>query len=433
MLVGPIQSSRRTAVVDAVKRVGPAVVNVSTEQIVVKGANPFTQYSTDPFFNDFFRDFFDPRYGRRQIRHSLGSGVIIDAAGHLLTNEHVVMGTGNVTVTLIDGRSLKADIIGADPESDMAILKLKGGGQFPFITAGNSDGVMVGEPAITIGNPFGLGHTVTAGVISATHRSIQTEKRLYVDFIQTDASINPGNSGGPLLNADGELIGINSAIYQKGQGIGFAIPINRAKRVVEDLIRYGEVQIGWLGVQVRDLTATAAQNLGYNGPSGAVVGLIVGDGPAQRAGLRYGDVIEEVNGVSVRTKDDFDDDARQLQVGETVKLKVSRKTGRVNVDIRATAFPLDKAEEIGRFMLGMEVKPYSGGQPGVEIEDVVEGSPAARIGLKRGDIILKINDNVIKGMPEWRKSISKIRMMENALLLVRRGQNMYYVTLPLSS
>ena len=433
MLVGPTSGARHTSVVDVVKRAGPAVVNVNTEQVIVKGSNPFMPFSADPFFNEYFRDFFDPRYGRRRVRQSLGSGVIIDAAGHVLTNEHVVLGAGSVMVNLMDGRGLKADIIGVDPESDLAVLKLRAGGSLPFVAAGNSDDIMVGEPAIAIGNPFGLGHTVTAGVISATRRSIQTEDRLYLDFIQTDASINPGNSGGPLLNADGEMIGINSAIYQKGQGIGFAIPVNRARRVVEDLIRYGEVQIGWLGMQVRDLTEVSAQNLGYNGPGGVAVSLIMNGGPAQQAGVKYGDIIEEVNGMSVRTKEDFGVATRQLQIGKTARLKVSRKTGRTVIDVRTTEFPLDRAEEIARFMLGIGVRPYTGGGSGVAISSVTNGSPAARIGLKPGDVILKINNSPIKGIPDWQKAVSKIRMMENALLLVRRGQNVYYVTLPISS
>jgi len=432
LLVGPTGSARNTSTVKVVEQVEPSVVNISTEQIVSRKHNPFAPYSSDPFFDEFFRDFFDPRYRRHQIRQSLGSGVIIDRDGHVLTNEHVVISAGKILVTLMNGRTYVAELIGANSETDLAVLKLKKASKLPYLDMGDSDGAMVGEPAIAIGNPFGLGHTVTVGVISATKRSIQTSKRVYHDFIQTDASINPGNSGGPLLTADGELIGINSAIYQKAQGIGFALPINRARNVVEDLIRYGEVQIGWLGVQVMELTSVAARRLDYRGPGGVLVSLIVDGGPAQKASLKYGDIIEEMDGISIRTKNDFRSAARLLPVGKKVKLTVNRNGSNVKLSIVTREFPPEMAEDLARYMLGLQVGPSPANIRGVMIENVSPGSASAGIGLRRGDIIIRLNKDTVKNVQEWNKAVSKIRIMDSVLLLVQRGRSVYYVTLPLS-
>ncbi len=432
-IVGPTRTSRRTATVEVVKSASDAVVNISTEQVIARRSNPFFPYSSDPVFDEFFRDFFDPRYARRQVRHSLGSGVIIDPAGHVLTNEHVILSTSQVTVTLNDGRTVDAELIGADMETDLAVLDLKADDSLPYLEMGDSDTALVGEPAIAIGNPFGLGHTVTTGVISAVKRSIQTKERVYHDFIQTDASINPGNSGGPLLNADGELIGINTAIYQKAQGIGFAIPINRARNVVEDLIRYGEVHVGWLGIQVRDLTNSMAKQLDYEGAGGVVVSLIVDGGPAQEAGLKYGDIIEDFNGVNVDTKEEFRAAVRRIPVGKKVKLRIYRNESRKTLILKTEEFPLSMAEEVARYMLGVSVAESSGGSSGVMVNKVAPGSPADRIGMRKGDLILKINNDPIKKMDDWRKTIGKIRMMDSVLLLLRRGRSVYYVTTPLSN
>jgi len=406
-LAGPTQSARHTSVVEVAKEAGPAVVNINTEQVVARGANPFFPYGSDPLLEEFFRDFLDPRYTRRQVRNSLGSGVIINSAGHVLTNEHIILSTGKVNVTLLGGRHIEAELIGADAESDLAVLRLKSRDKLPYIEMGDSDKVMVGEPSIAI-------------------------ERIYNDFIQTDASINPGNSGGPLLDADGRLIGINTAIYKKAQGIGFAIPINRARSVVNDLIRYGEVHVGWLGVQVRDLTAASARKLGYTGPGGVVVSLIVDGGPANRAGLKYGDVIEQLDGLPIRMKEDFRFAVRRLPVGKVVRLKISRKNARKTIEIKTRDFPLDMAEEVARYMLGIQVRRAPAGIPGVTVDRVAPGSPAARIGLRSGDIILKLNDSAIRDIDQWRKAVAKVRMMDSALLLVRRGRSVYYVTLPLS-
>jgi S1-C subfamily serine protease len=231
---------RRTATVRAVEKVGPAVVNITTER-VVRRRSPFSGFGGDPLFDQFFRDFFSPRT-RNQTVQSLGSGVVIDPEGRVITNEHVVARASRIRVSLADGREFEATLVGADPNNDLAVLQIDTEEELPWVAPGSSRDLLVGEPVIAIGNPFGLSNTVTTGVLSATDRSINTNGRTFHGFLQTDASINPGNSGGPLLNAEGTLIGINTAIYQGAEGIGFAIPIDVARRVVAELIEHGEVQ-----------------------------------------------------------------------------------------------------------------------------------------------------------------------------------------------
>ena len=247
---------RRNAIVDAVQKVSPAVVNISLEYEIRKRISPFSEFS-NPLFDEFFKDFFDPGFGRQYKRTSLGSGVIIDGQrGYILTNAHVVEKTGTVNITLNDEREYEAEIVGVDPDSDLAVLHIKANDPLPSIAMGDSRDLLIGETVIAIGNPFGFSNTVTTGVISAANRSFRTKDRVFHDFIQTDASINPGNSGGPLLNINGELIGINTAIYAGAQGIGFAIPINKARRIIEDLIAHGEVIDAWIGLWVQDLDSS---------------------------------------------------------------------------------------------------------------------------------------------------------------------------------
>lgn len=429
--LGATESARRTYVTDVVKKVSPAVVNISTEQIIRKGPIPFYPGTSDPTMDEFFRDFFDPRYNRREVRHSLGSGVIIDPEGHVLTNEHVILRASKITVMLVDGRELDADLIGADSENDLAVLKVKSKDNLPFLPMGNSDDTIDGEPAIAIGNPFGLGHTVTTGVISSIHRSIQTPDRAYNDFIQTDASINPGNSGGPLINADGSLIGINTAIYQKAQGIGFAIPINRARRVVDDLIKFGEVHIGWVGLEVQDLTTLIAKKAGYEGSGGVAVISITDKSPAKSSDIQVGDIIEVVNKQEVRTREDFRLQMRKLGVGEEVTFQVFRVGKRSTVKIKTADFPLEMSDEIARYALGIQVGQSPAGIKAVALTQVAMGSPAERAGLKAGDLVLRVNDDNVTSVEEFRRAIAKARVMDSILLLVRRGPSIYYVTLPM--
>ncbi|MFQ6672043.1 MAG: S1C family serine protease, partial [Candidatus Tectimicrobiota bacterium] len=231
---------RRTPVVKAVERVGPAVVNISTEEIVPSGG-PFIRFR-EPFFEEFFQQFYELFPQRDVKRQSLGSGVIINPDGYILTNAHVISRATRIRATLIDNRDFEATLVGADTKTDLAVIKIDADDPLPVAPTGSSRNLLIGEPIIAIGNPFGLSHSVTTGVISALHRNIRGRSgRIYADFIQIDASINPGNSGGPLVNIHGEVIGINSAIYQRAEGIGFAIPIDKTKRIVDDLIAYGQV------------------------------------------------------------------------------------------------------------------------------------------------------------------------------------------------
>ena len=251
------QVSRRTPVVAAAESGAPSTVNIVSTQTVADSGNPFVR--GDPFFDEFFRRFMNPRPSQTQ---SLGTGVIINSAGYVLTNEHVLSGSTQIRVSLADGRTFDAELVGGDPASDLAVVLLHADGPLPAPRLGDSDAVMIGETVVAIGNPFGLNHTVTTGVLSAVNRSIRGDGREYHGFLQTDASINPGNSGGPLLNMDGEVIGINTAILGNAQGIGFAIPINRARRIVDDLIRHGEVLPAWLGIWLQELTPKLREALG---------------------------------------------------------------------------------------------------------------------------------------------------------------------------
>ena len=277
---GAADDERRTPVVRAVEQTRPAVVNISAEQVVV--------VQRDPFFEQFFNDFFEARPRReRYTRTSLGSGVIVRPDGYVLTNAHVVARGQRIKVVLADERELDARVVGVDADADIAVLKVEAG-TLPHLEFGNSEDLMIGETVIAIGNPFGFSHTVTTGVISALRRSLKSEGRTFLDFIQTDASINPGNSGGPLLNIRGELIGINTAIYGGAQNIGFAIPAKRASQVVGDLIRYGEVRRSYLGVQVQDLTPELASALGIEARHGVVVREVEERRPGRGAGTRAG-------------------------------------------------------------------------------------------------------------------------------------------------
>src|SRR2546428_4462544 len=294
--------ARRSLVVEAVEKASPAVVNVSTEQIVEQRRSPFP-FPQDPFFEEFFRDFVDRRPGRFKTT-SLGWGVIVAADGTIMTNVHVIERASRIQVMLIDKRELDAALVGADADADTAILRVKAVADLPHIPFGSSADLMIGETVIAIGNPFGLLHTVTTGVVSAVGRSLRDEERTYTDFIQTDASINPSNSGGPILNIKGELVGINTAIYGKAQGIGFAIPVDRARRVMNDLVSYGEVRHVWVGLVVQDLNPELAQHFGVR--RGVIVAEIEPKSPAAEAALARGDAILKVDGHEVAARDEFE-------------------------------------------------------------------------------------------------------------------------------
>jgi Do/DeqQ family serine protease len=332
----------QSAFVGVAQRVRPAVVNIGTIQVARARRAPFAPgQSDDPFFKDFFDQFFGRQGpgGPGEFRQpGLGSGVIIDKRGYVLTNFHVVKGADGVTVRLGDKHEFRGRIVGSDPKTDLAIVKFEPDHELTLATLGNSDTLRVGEWAIAIGNPFGLDQTVTVGVISATGRS-DVGIATYENFIQTDASINPGNSGGPLVNLKGEVIGINTAIVASGQGIGFAIPANMVKRVVAQLIDRGKVTRGWLGVSVQPMTAELAQLLGLAGTRGALVARVYPKSPAESAGLTQNDVIVRFDGTAVDDYHHLQRLSAEAEVGKTVSLDVLRKGAKRTVTAKISEAP----------------------------------------------------------------------------------------------
>ncbi len=325
---------RETPVVRAVRKVSPAVVNISTEYVAQ--ASPFGEM--DPFFDLFFKEFFEPIPKRQVKGTSLGSGVIIDGKrGLIITNAHVIARGGIVKVLLNDEREFQARVVGADPDTDLAVLRISSPTALPEIPMGRSDDLMIGETVIAIGNPFGFSHTVTTGVISAIGRSIRTDNHTYHDFIQTDASINPGNSGGPLLNIKGELIGINTAIYAKAQGIGFAIPINKAKGIVAEMVRYGDnadrssqsavtkEELSWklLGIRVDE-----------SDREGVLIREVRRESPIARIGALPGDLIRQIDEISISKPDDLEYALSRYRQKSSLVILLQRETRAYYVTIR---------------------------------------------------------------------------------------------------
>ncbi len=427
--------------VKAVDRAGAAVVNISTETLRRSEGESSWSFPGDRLLEEFFRDFLAPLPGRRS-RTSLGSGVIIDPKGLILTNEHVVRGAKKIRVVLADHREFRAELVGSDPPSDLALLRISARGKLPTIPLGRSDDLMIGETVIAIGNPFGLSHTVTTGVVSALNRSVRTGDRVYHDFIQTDAAINPGNSGGPLLNIDGELIGINTAIYRKGEGVGFAIPVDRAKRIVEELIRYGEVRPSWIGIEVQDLDESLARYFRLEGRGGVLVTGVVSKGPADQAGIRKGDVILGLGPLFVPSSLDFYEALLAYPAGSALSLTVLRR-GRIR-KLPLTTGVLDpkRAGEEARRILGLTVE--EGNRPlredqseeptpvGILVGEVRPQSLAQRAGLRPGDRIREVDGLLIRDLDDYRRAMVKAMRRSRIVLLIQRGPYGYRLTLELA-
>jgi Do/DeqQ family serine protease len=417
--------ARRSLVVEAVEHTSPAVVNVSTEQIVEQRGSPFP-FQQDPFFDEFFRDFFEDR-PRRFKTTSLGSGVIVAADGTIVTNVHVIERASRIHVTLADQREFDATLVGADADADIAVLRVKAGGSLPMITLGSSSDLMIGETVIAIGNPFGLSHTVTTGVVSAIGRSLQGEERAYTDFIQTDASINPGNSGGPLLNIKGELIGINTAIYGRAQGIGFAIPVDRVRRVMRDLVSYGEVHHAWIGLRVQDLTPELAQHFGKR--RGVIVAEVDAKSPASDAGIARGDAIVRVDGHDVAAREEFEQRIADHGEGERITLTLRRDDRDQDVTLVAATFPSSRADDLAWQLIGLEAASDA---DGLVVRRVRPGSPAAGIGVQHGDRLLGLGGTPLGSIAEFRRKVIELRSARSVLLSVGRGPYQYNVNVPLA-
>ncbi|MGE5625403.1 MAG: DegQ family serine endoprotease [Bacillota bacterium] len=423
-----------------IKRVTPAVVNVSTRgHVQMQVNNPFMN---DPFFQQFFggRNFNQPV--ERQFQ-SLGSGVIVDAdKGYILTNNHVVENADKITVTLYDDRTFSAKVVGKDPETDVALLKIDAKG-LTALPLGNSDAVQVGDFVVAIGNPFGLKHTVTAGIVSALGRA-GIEDGKFENFIQTDASINPGNSGGALVDLNGNLVGINTAIISRGGGnigIGFAIPINMAKDVMEQLVKFGKVERGVLGVTIENLTPDIAKGLHLSQNSGVVVTQVQAGSNAEKAGIKAGDVIVSLNGQPVTSNSELTSALGVMRLGTEVSLGLVRNGENLNVKATLGKAPEKSEAENGGaggkadVYHGLHVSnldqnsPLYGQVQGVVVTDVDDGSDAAEAGLQPGDVIIAVSQKPVKNVAEFRARAEEAAKSGTLFLTVRRDDQVFYVPL----
>jgi len=422
---------------DLAERLKPSVVNISTTKTVRSqggilrgpfgGADPFNRFFGG---DDFFEKFFGENPQREFKQKSLGSGFIISQDGYIFTNNHVVEQADKILVKLSDGeKEFEAKIIGKDSKTDIALIKIKPDKNLTVVEIGDSDKLRVGEWVMAIGNPFGLEQTVTAGIVSAKGRVIGAGP--YDNFIQTDASINPGNSGGPLFGMDGRVVGINTAIVAQGQGIGFAIPINMANRMLPELKTKGEVSRGWLGVSIQDVTEEIARNLKLKSSAGALIAEVFEGDPADKAGLKAGDVVVEVNGRTIKSSHDLLMVVADFHVGEKVEIKAIRdgqeKTFQVVISERKEKPELAAGGEY----FGMRVQEITpdiakhlgiAQKSGVIVVDVKEGSPADEAGIRPQDLILQVNKVKVSTRKEFEKEMAKAPAKEGVLLLIRRGK-----------
>ncbi len=453
----PVQPPR--ALADSLERafmqiadqVGPAVVSISTEQI----EQVQRYFRVHPFFGqgqfeDFFREFFGevPPPGQQEFRRfGLGSGVIIDERGLILTNEHVVADADKITVTLADGRELSGEVKGKDARSDLAVVKVDAK-NLPVARLGDSDTIRSGQWAIALGNPFGLvgpsgsdslgtEPTLTVGVISALHRRlprVARSDRDYSELIQTDAAINPGNSGGPLLNINGDVIGINVAILTSSrgfEGVGFAIPVNRAKAVLDALIEGRKVLYGWLGVQIQDITPDVGEYYGVKDRDGVLVYQVLPDGPAARSGIHDGDIIKQFDGAPIKNSRQLVDAVSRTKVGRKTPVEVLREGKRVTLDVEVGERPSETqlattTSDVWRGIQVAEVTPQlaerfglTGVDGGVVVTDVAPNSPASEAHLQAGDIINEVNRVPVQTLADYRAAIAKVQ--GNALVRTNRG------------
>ena len=414
----------------------PGVVNISTERTIKGGGRVFRHFFGEPFgdrgspFDDFFGPFQDMP-GREHKERSLGSGFIIDKSGYIVTNNHVIAQADEIKVKLANGKEFDAEVVGRDSKTDVALIKIKGADGLTPLPLGNSEAIRVGTWVVAIGSPFGLEQTVTQGIVSAKGRSIGAG--LYDDFIQTDASINPGNSGGPLLNLKGEVIGINTAIVARGQGIGFAIPINMARDIVGQLKDKGEVTRGWLGVQIRNLDESLANYYKLKPFSAVYVENVIPGDPADQAGIRSGDIIVSVDGQSVTSDRELASLIANIPVGKKSKIVLLRDGKKQSVTVRIAK---QAAEEVKMASthgtsddLGLQVTDLSSekaqqfgldeDESGVLVIEVERGSRADEAGVKVGDIIKGVNLKKVSNLTDYESLIAKIGSKEPINLLVR--------------
>ncbi len=436
----PLNTGTFANVAEAIK---PAVININTVSRGAAGGGPGGRTPFEEFFGeDFFKRFFGDAPERIPQR-SLGSGVIVDPTGIALTNAHVVEKATEIEVITLDGSKHKAKVVGADKKTDLAVLKLDDGkGEFKFARLGDSDRMQVGDWVIAVGSPFGLQATVTAGIVSAKARNIGQGP--FDDFIQTDAAINPGNSGGPLVNMQGEVIGINTAIVAGGSGIGFAIPSNMAKKIYTEIASKGRVSRGWLGVSIQPLTPELAKSFNAKDTKGVLISDVISESPAAKAGLKPGDILLEFDGKKVDAPADLQRTVGLAQPGQSAKMKVWRDQAEKTVELKIGEAPDDKEaaaqqQRQGRVVpstLGLEVRPITPdlarqlnlkSPEGVIVARVEEGSAAGEAGVQRGDVIREINRQKVRSLADYERLTKDVKDGDRLTVLLQRGQMSLYV------
>jgi len=437
-----IETSR--AFSDIVNAVSPAVVNISTTKVVRREGGPFE----DPFF-DLFSPFNDFNMPKKWKEKSLGSGVVVSPEGYIITNNHVIEKADEIKVTLVDRRTFKGKLVGADPKTDIAIIRIDAG-NLPTLKWGDSDKLQVGEFVLAVGSPYGLSNTVTMGIISAVGRA-NVGIADYEDFIQTDAAINPGNSGGPLVNIKGEMIGINTAIFSRTggyQGIGFAVPSNMVRLVIDQLIEKGKVVRGWIGVTIQELTPELAHEFGIKKSKGALVSDVAKDSPAGRAGIMRGDIIVEFNGKEIKDVSSLRNMVAQSKSGNEITMKIYRAGKEFVVKVVIVELPREVAEVAPenpapdpelKMLTGLTVMNlskeiirqlgFNKDEKGVVVVKIEPGSPADDAEIKKGDIIKEINKEQIDNLEDFNRLATKIQKNESALVFINRSGKKFYVIL----
>ncbi|MBQ9388646.1 MAG: Do family serine endopeptidase [Synergistaceae bacterium] len=456
LALSPVSLSQANPIVPIVKRTSVAVVNIDVEKTAKRTISPFP-FDDDPFFKHFFGDSFK-EFTRSVPMKGRGSGFIVSKEGQILTNNHVVDGVDKITVSLqlADGsrKTYPAKIVGNDPTYDLAVIKIEPDESLPVLELGDSDAVEVGEFVVAIGNPLGFEQSVTAGVISAKNRSIHTQDVNFDDFLQTDAAINPGNSGGPLLNMDGKVVGINTAIIPYAQGIGFAIPVNKAKEIMNDLVSYGRVKRGWLGVSVRGITPEMAKAYGVEGTNGAMINDVFKGDPADKAGIKRGDVVVELNGAKIKDANDFVSKVRTLAPNSVARLQVVRKGKKMTFNVRlaernskgdgsvksteeesskseAKSSGFDALKDFGIAKVSPLTESLkrryriNSDSEGLVITELDKGSAATADGdMREGDLIIEVNGREVKTAEDLRKAAGNDKSI---VLMIEREGSTYFI------
>ena len=422
-----------------VKRLSPSVVNISTTNVT--RIEPFGSPYQDEYFRKFFDRFFNEQFPGREFRKKgLGSGFILSTDGYILTNNHVVRKAEEIEVILQSGDRYSAGIVGKDPKTDLALLKIEAEKPLPAVRMGDSSTLEIGDRVLAIGNPFGLGHTVTAGIVSAKGRALGIGQ--YDNFIQTDAAINPGNSGGPLFNFEGEVVGVNTAVIARGQGLGFAIPINMASMVVEQLKTHGRVVRAWLGVMIQDVTPEISEALGIDRREGGLISEVKEGSPAATAGVRRGDVVVSVNGEKIADAAALARKLALLEPGVPTEFVVLRDGGEKTYSIRLVEHPdnqksgeAEARRDVERG-LGIEVSDITQTlrnrlgvkrSEGVVVVSVAPGSVASEKGIRVGDLVLEINGNPVRGLSDYKRILAESGERKTLLFLIERKGRTFYM------